>query len=499
MNMLHLRSKSPARSRYADAINFTEMRAHLPRCASISWDIMESSRPSGVASSQVESRREATRTERKNDHVLFRLSLVAALQSFCAALVQTDVPVILMKLHLGHPERYAAFASRQASLEKVADLFFIVAGCALSDRFGRRPLQVVTGGLIGILWNLFCFFIPTSPNTYLGWTIRNRTKIFCFAAIKLLNSACCSAFLAVNACAISDVSGGDPGKVISTSAAAQSYVGLAVVIAPLIAIQLRSIHRRAPFALCALLMATNLQLAWKLPETLPVHERTSRIAWSQALNPLASATTLLRQCNAVRLCVLSLAYSLVSIPRCADFVLQAFTGRTLRWGRNESAKLLSFWGATVFLGSQAMRRALKHIGPDAAVLIGAPFLAAQELLKSITCAWWHLPAALILGLPSSGVEHALKAIIIQEAQHSTKLSIGTVQAALKTQQSLTIAFFGSPLIGFAFVKWASKAPLPRFAWHYVICGFAALSCGILHAIGRSNVWMASFREPAQDK
>ena len=48
------------------------------------------------------------------------------------------------------------------------------------------------------------------------------------------------------------------------------------------------------------------------------------------------------------------------------------------WGRDESARLLSFWGATLFFGGQSLRRVLRRIGPDVAVQIGAPFLALQD-------------------------------------------------------------------------------------------------------------------------
>merc|ERR1711871_898570 len=106
-------------------------------------------------------------------------------------------------------------------------------------------------------------------------------------------------------------------------------------------------------------------------------------------------------------------------------------------------------GATVFFGSQSLRRVLRQMGPDAAVQIGAPFLALQEFLKSLASSWWHLPAALVIGLPSAGLEPALRALIAEEASRSTKLAGGIVQAALKTQQVLTLAVIGSPLIGVA--------------------------------------------------
>merc|ERR1712224_839465 len=95
--------------------------------------------------------------------------------------------------------------------------------------------------------------------------------------------------------------------------------------------------------------------------------RTSVVAWSEALNPLASATLLLRQPGARRLRALCVAFSLVTIHRSADTFLQAYTRKAMNWGRDENAKLLSFWGATVFFGSQALRKGLKRMGPEAAV------------------------------------------------------------------------------------------------------------------------------------
>jgi len=416
-----------------------------------------------------------------NEDVIFRLSCAAAAQTFCSALVQTDVPALLMELLGQNPRRYVAFASQQASFEKVLDLSAVAVCCALSDCFGRKPLQMAAGGLFGVAWNTFCFLVP-SPGPHGS----KASKMAMVAALKLLHSASTSVFVAVNGSALSDMCQGSPEKVAAANAAAQSYVGLAVIVAPLAAVLLRRLHRRAPFAAAAALCALTWLQSRRLPETLPTAERTLKVGWAEALNPLASATLLLRQRGTPKLRALSLSYSLVSMTRCADTVLQAFTSKSMNWGRDESARLLSFWGATVFFGSQSLRKILKRMGPDVAVHMGSIFLAAQEFLKSLACSWWHLPAALLLGLPSAGLEPALKALIAQEARQSTALSAGVVQAALKTQQVLTLAVLGSPLIGSAFAQWATQSPTPRFAWHYLLCALAALAGGSVHAACREK-------------
>jgi len=283
----------------------------------------------------------------------------------------------------------------------------------------------------------------------------------------------------VNYSAISDVCQGNPEKVAIASAAVQSYIGLAVITAPLVAVRLRRLHRRAPFAVCAALCVANWFLARNLPETLPTKERTQRVLWTEALNPLGCATALLRQTGAPRLQALSIAYSLVSMTRSADTFLQPFTAKVMGWGRDESAKLLSFWGATIFLSNQVLRKALRHMEPHMALRIGALFLTLQEFVKSLTSSWWHLPGALILGLPSAGLEPALKALIAEEARRTTRLRGGVVQAAMKTQQAFTLAMVGNPLMGASFAQWASQTPTPRFAWHYLVCAAASLFSGML--------------------
>ena len=98
--------------------------------------------------------------------MIFQQSCLVATQVFSNALVQSEVSALIMELHGNDLTQYAAFAARQASMEKTADFFLIAAACALSDRFGRKPLQTISGGLFGFAWNAFCSVIPaTLSNT----------------------------------------------------------------------------------------------------------------------------------------------------------------------------------------------------------------------------------------------------------------------------------------------------------------------------------------------
>lgn len=415
------------------------------------------------------------------DNVIASICRLAGLHIFCSSLVKVDTSALIMDLVGQDPQKYAKFASRQASLEKIASILAVGVACTCSDKMGRRPVQVLSGGLVGLLWNLFLIAVPLRPGSA-------GARWFTLASIglfKALHAACLSIFLAVKSCSLEDICEEDPSKLAAASARTQIVLGSAVVLAPQVAVALRRIHQRAPFAACALLWTLSWVLTKRLPETLPITSRTRAISWADVLNPFASSIALFRE-GSRRLRLLLIGYCMVSLTHCSDHLFEAFLTKRLGWTRVHHARCISFWGLTMIVGSQCLKGVFKRCGPDMTVQIGTIFLTLQELAKSMTSIWWHMPAAFVVGLPSAGLEPALKALIAREARSTTNLNGGAVQVALRNQQAFMISAIGNPIIGTAFDTWASRPLPPKFARHYVLSALAAFVGGGIHASCNSD-------------
>lgn len=404
------------------------------------------------------------------------LQFVPALQTFCTSLISADVSELMLDVLHQDTNAYTRWMIRQSGMEQLLDLIVTATACALSDAWGRRPLLVLTGPLELCLWAAVG-----------AWAPRVTAMLPVVAFAKALSSCASSAFVAVSASAICDAVGGDPEALAESAAVSQSYIGLSVIFAPLISVFLRKkVGERAPFQAAVLLSTINFFVLLKcVRETL---EPSARVALrAESLNPLGASTLLLRQTAPVSL--LAAMYSMQSMTRCVDVYLQPFSKRQLGWGRNEVAQLLSFWGACVFIGSRGVKEALRRLPAHKVILFGTLCSAADFALRSLTTRWWHHPAALIVGLPGLSVEAAMRAYVTGVTHaRCPHIGRGAVQAALRTQQALTVALLGSPLFGRAFAGWlrGPRGSVP--ARHYVL---ASASGVVAHLL----LWAALFQKP----
>lgn len=395
------------------------------------------------------------------------------LQIFCNSLIHADVSALILEALGLDTEKYAQWASRQSTVEKLLEFCCTAGACALSDSMGRRIVLFLFGPLQLCVWTYIGAFGP-----------RSQAALPMISAAKACSSAGHAAFIAVSGSVFCDILAGRTNSqqaLADTHAASQSMLGLSMIGAPLLSVFLRSkFGPRGPFVVSAFFGSVCfLRLIFSLQETLGLEDRERFKI--RTLNPLASATILFRQAWPVS--VLATTFSLVSLCRCVDPYLQPFLAARLGHGHGEVARLLSFWGLTIFLGNQLLKKALHLFSLKSAILWGTLFNAADFGMRAMTTRWWHHPLGCILGLPGAGVEVELKAVMSSACEDQCPhLGRGTVQAALKTQQTLTIALMGSPLFGRAFSWWSRKAQRsssPPVAAHYVLAVMAALSAHIL--------------------
>ena len=402
------------------------------------------------------------------------LQACAALQTFCNSLIHSDVAALLLEVCQQDAHSFARWSTCQRAAELLLDLLATPAVCALADAYGRRPLLLLTGPLELCGWSILGALVPrTLP-----------AKPF-IAGMKALTSVTSTAFLTVTSSAQSDLLKHQPKDLADAVAANQAYVGLAVVAAPLLSIFLRRrLGAQAPFWVAGAVSGVVLGTVLRVSETLETSGRTA--VELHRLNPLQSATLLFRQgSNLARLAAM---YSLQSVTRCVDAYLHTFMELRLGWGHTQMSKLLSFWGFCVFIGSSTLRQALNHFSARSIILAGTLFSAADLALRGLTHRWWHLPAALVLGIPGISIESAMRAMLTSAVRDQCPaLGGAATQAALKMQQTLTCAVIGSPLIGQAFAWWLrqpSKVSSGFVATHYVMASLCSL---LAHALLQTYV------------
>jgi len=295
--------------------------------------------------------------------MLLMLQASAALQTFCNSLIHSDVSTLLLEVCEWDAHSFTQWSMYQRAAESLLDLLAMPAVCALADAYGRRPLLLLTGPFELCGWSLLGALVP-----------RTLTAKPLIAFMKAFSSVTNTAFLTVSSSAQFDLLQNQPKELADALAAGQSYVGLAVVGAPLLSILLRRrMGAHAPFWVAGVLSSLVLGAMLTVPETLQTSGR--RAIELRKLNPLGSATLLFRQGS--NLARLAMMYSIQSVTRCVDAYLHTFMELRLGWGHTQMSKLLSFWGFCVFVGSSLLRKALKHFSARSIVLAGTLFSAAD--------------------------------------------------------------------------------------------------------------------------
>lgn len=169
---------------------------------------------------------------------------------------------------------------------------------ALSDRYGRRPVILLSNLGIGIDF-LFMALVNTVPLLLIG---------------RFFSGALAASFTTANAY-IADVT--TPEKRAASYGLLGSAFGIGFIIGPALGGFLGHFDVRLPFYAAALLALTNFCYGFFiLPESLPPERRSARFDWSHA-NPLGSLVMLRRYHS-----VFGLA-TVVFVTNLAHYVLQS--------------------------------------------------------------------------------------------------------------------------------------------------------------------------------
>jgi len=307
---------------------------------------------------------------------------------------------------------------------------------ALSDRFGRRPVVLLSNLGIGIDF-LFMAAVNTIPLLLIG---------------RCISGATAASFTTANAY-IADVT--PPEKRAAAFGMLGAAFGIGFIIGPALGGFLGGFNVRLPFYAAALLALTNFCYGYFiLPESLPPERRSARFDWSHA-NPLGSLVLLRRYRS-----VFGLA-AVVFLTNLAHYVLQSvfvlYADYRYEWGPQAVGYTLALVGVcNAFTQAWLVRKLVPKIGERSTLLVGLAFgfagFAVMGLADSGTVFLFGIPLLALWGLAGP----ATQALITHQVDPREQ---GRLQGAVTSLASLA-GIFGPALFTQVFALFISDhAPL----------------------------------------
>lgn len=319
------------------------------------------------------------------------------------------------------PDSQAMWFGALATTYGVMQFLFSPLLGALSDRFGRRPVLLVSMAGLGFS------YVVSALTSSLTLLLMSR----------LVSGATGASFSVANAY-VADITAPDQrGKAFGAIGAA---FGVGFVFGPVIGGVLGSVDLRLPFVVSAVLSLINVCYGWLvLPESLPP-DRRAPLSFRK-INPL-SALAHLAQLKGV-----SALVAVFVLTTFAQFVLQntwvLYTEFRFGWKPWQNGVALFVVGMTsALVQGVLMGRLLQRFGEVRLIMMGlASSVCAYLLYGTITNSLWLFPV-IMANFLSFAVTPALQTLISRAAGANEQ---GLVQGSLNGINSIMIVL--APLIG----------------------------------------------------
>lgn len=283
----------------------------------------------------------------------------------------------------------------------------------LSDRFGRRPVLLVSLGAFAFDYMLMGF----APS--IGWLFLGR-------AIAGIAGAVYSPAMAY----IADVS--PPGKRAQSFGLVGAAFGVGFITGPAIGGLLGEFGPRAPFFAAAALGALNFIYGFfVLPESLPP-ERRRKFELKRA-NPLGALAALRRYPAVIALAGAVFLWQLAHQVYPSTWAF--FAKLQLNWSEAQIGLSLAFVGVLMaFTQGFLTGRIVPRIGEHRAVLVGITSGAAGMAVMAFATQAWVVYAAITLGMLQGLAYPSMNAIMSKQVPPNQQ---GELQGALASMMSLS--------------------------------------------------------------
>jgi len=330
---------------------------------------------------------------------------------------------------------------------------------ALSDRYGRRPVILVSCLGLGLDF-VFMALANSLPMLLLG---------------RIISGVAAASFTTANAY-IADVT--PPERRARGYGMLGAAFGLGFVVGPLVGGWLGGIDLRLPFWFAAGLALLNFCYGlFVLPESLPAERRSRRFDWSHA-NPFGSLLLLREYRHVFGLAAVVVLANLAHYVYPSIFVL--FADYRFAWGPREVSWVLAATGVmSIIVNGLLVGRVVRALGERRTLLLGLGCGVLGFGFYGFAGSGWlfclGLPVSALWALASPATQALITAQVGPEAQ-------GRVQGAIMSLVSL--AGIIGPVLYTSVFAWfigdAAPARFPGAPW-------------LLAALLLAGAWLAGWR------
>jgi DHA1 family tetracycline resistance protein-like MFS transporter len=356
-------------------------------------------------------------------------------------------PNLIVNFTGGQVDRASAILGGFATAFALVQLFASPVLGILSDRFGRRPIILLSNLGAAVDFAILAF----APN--LWWLFAGRI----LSGVTAGSATCAAAYIA-------DVT--VPERRAAAYGMAGAAFGLGFALGPAAGGLLAGFGLRVPFFAAGILMLVSAAYGFfVLPESLPRERRRREIDWKRA-NPLGSLQLVRRHRELFRL-VCSLFCSNLAVQSFSVFVL--YTIYRFTWSARANGLALGIFGALSVASAMVVGKLVARFGARAIVVTGFGLGTAGFLIYAFALTG----QTFLLALPLTGL-WAMAGAPIQSAmsRHVSASEQGELQGAIGSMRSIATVV-GPPFFTllFALVSARGEYPLVGAPW---FCGAALL-------------------------
>jgi DHA1 family tetracycline resistance protein-like MFS transporter len=379
------------------------------------------------------------------------------------------LPHLVQRFLDGDIARAALWAGIISSMFALVQFITTPIQGALSDRFGRRPVILLSNLGTGIDF-VFMALVNTLPLLFIG---------------RLISGIAAASFSTANAY-IADITPAE--KRAAAFGKIGAAFGVGFVIGPAVGSFLSTIDLRAPFWLAAGLALANFLYGYLvLPESLPPEKRSPRFDWKRA-NPIGAVGLLAKYPQVLGLAAVVFLSSLAHYVLPATFVLYA--DHRYHWSEARVGYVLALVGAcNIVVQAVLVGKFVRAIGERRTLLIGLAFGVVGFLGMGLSPAGWiylcTVPFMALWGLSGPATQALL-------TQRVNPHEFGRIQGAVTSVMSVG-GIFGPFMFSSVFAHFIGPhAPLPLPGAAFVLAALLlALAAGLGAWITRVRAVAAS--------
>ena len=284
------------------------------------------------------------------------------------------LPHLIIELVGGSIAKAAVWSSAFGTLFMLMQFVFSPIQGALSDRFGRRTVILISSFGLGIDFIVMAL-APTLALLFIG---------------RAVSGMCAASFSTANAY-IADITPRE--KRAASYGMLGAAFGIGFIIGPALGGLLGHISIRLPFWAAAFLALMNFCYGFfVLPESLPPERRSARFDWSHA-NPLGAVVLLKRYPQVFSLATVFFLLALAQYSINSTYVL--YTDFRFGWGPQAVGWTLALVGlCTAVVQAGLVRKLMPKLGERRMILAGLSFSVAGYLMFGLAPSPWVFVAAI---------------------------------------------------------------------------------------------------------